>query len=176
MFVGICGKAGSGKDTVAHYISDYLKCGIYHWADPIKEMLISYFGLTYEDAYSQSGKAAFNDFWGMTNREILQRFGTDACRNGFREDVWIKIMELKLKDFTDDIVLLPDTRFDNEAKFIVDSGGFNILVVRDSLDDVSDSHSSEAGVSDSLIKKVIYNNSDLVALLVTVQEFCKEVF
>lgn len=159
--VGITGSAGSGKDTLADMIkSDGWERFAY--ADALKHICMDYLGLSYNDAYTQEGKTKFNEFWGMTNREILQKVGTDAMRNGFCKDVWIKIAELKLKEMLDSgkKVIVTDVRFDNEAELIESLGGCVAKIVRNVniLNNAEQSHVSEKGISDDLISFVIQNN------------------
>lgn len=179
MLIGICGKANAGKDTVAKFIQECINCRIEHWADPLKEILIEYFGLNYEDVYTQEGKEKYNEYWGMENREILQKFGTDACRDNFCVDVWIKIMELRIKkNIEKENILIADTRFDNEAEFIRKNDGIIIEVVRKSgtvLTERLCKHSSEKGVSKELITHVIYNDGALPDLKEKVVKIINEI-
>ena len=94
--VGLTGLAGCGKDTLAEMVSNkgWVRVA---YADALKDMCIDYLGLSKEDVYTQEGKVKYNEFWGMTNREILQKVGTDAMRTGFHSDVWIKIAQLKIQ-------------------------------------------------------------------------------
>ena len=164
MNIGITGQMQNGKDTVANMIKEMVSdFEITHFADPLKEICINYLGLSYEDVYTSEGKAKYNDFWGMTNREILQKMGTEAFRKGFKSDVWVKLMELKLKNSN---YIIPDVRFDDEAKVILDNDGIIINVIRpfvnNSLKDLS--HESEKGVSKELITYTVINDSDLDSL------------
>jgi len=179
MLIGICGKANAGKDSVAKFIQECINCRIVHWADPLKEMLISYFGLNYEDVYTQEGKEKYNEYWGMKNREILQKFGTNACRDNFCVDVWIKTMELRIKnDIEKENILIADTRFDNEAEFIRKNDGIIIEVVRKSgtfLTKRLSEHSSENGISKEFITYVIYNEGTLQDLQEKVVKIINEI-
>jgi hypothetical protein len=54
--IGISGKAGAGKDTCAnilakHYITKGLASQVLYFADPLKQALMSDFGLTYQQTY-----------------------------------------------------------------------------------------------------------------------------
>lgn len=161
--IGITGAAGSGKDTLAEMIKDD-GWERFAYADALKHICMDYLGLSYNDAYTQEGKLRYNDFWGMTNREILQKIGTEAMRNGFCKDVWIKIAELKLKDMLDKgkKIIVTDVRFDNEAELIEKLGGCVIKIVRNinhnGLSEKEQAHPSEMGISDHLISFKILNN------------------
>jgi hypothetical protein len=60
---------------------------------------------------------------------MLQLWGTEVCRRGFHDDIWIASLENKLRNSTDDIVI-SDCRFPNEIKSIKDAGGIVVRVVR----------------------------------------------
>ena len=78
--LGITGKMFSGKDTVAEFVHfAFRNSRITSFAYPMKQMMIDYFGFTYEDLYTVEGKNRYNEFWGMTNREALQKIGTETC-------------------------------------------------------------------------------------------------
>jgi hypothetical protein len=59
----------------------------------------------------------------------LQNWGTEVCRNGFHDDIWIASLENKLRNSTDDVVI-SDCRFPNEIHAIKQSGGIVVRVVR----------------------------------------------
>lgn len=161
MIFGISGKMGSGKDTVGKIIYDMLKpnCKITHFADPLKDLCINYLGLSYDDVYTENGKKQFNDFWKMTNREILQKVGTDAFRNGFDKDVWVKITELNILSKHDCNYIIPDIRFDNEAEMVIKHGGIVLNIERNNWN--KNSHISEQGISKKLITVNIENNGTI---------------
>jgi hypothetical protein len=56
-------------------------------------------------------------------------WGTEVCRNGFHDDIWIASLENKLRTAKDDVVI-SDCRFPNEIKAIRKQGGHVIRVVR----------------------------------------------
>jgi hypothetical protein len=65
----------------------------------------------------------------ITPRWVLQYWGTEVCRKGFNDDIWIAALENKLRNSQDDIVI-SDCRFPNEIKSIRNAGGTVIRVVR----------------------------------------------
>ena len=165
--IGLAGAAGAGKDTLATLmVVDNWKHVAF--ADPLKDICIRHLGLSRDDVYTQEGKMKFNQFWGMTNREILQRVGTEAMRNGFDKDVWVKIMELKLENMLmyGEKVIVTDCRFDNEAELIWRLGGVMANVVRSKgagspLTKAESGHSSESGVSGNLIGFEVANDREI---------------
>jgi hypothetical protein len=65
----------------------------------------------------------------ITPRWILQQWGTEVCRRGFHDDIWIASLENKLRTSQDDVVI-SDCRFPNEIKAIRNQGGIVLRVVR----------------------------------------------
>lgn len=170
--VGISGLAGSGKTSVAEYvercfISKGIKVSILNFADPVKEVAMHIFGLSKDDVYTQTGKKRISpNGYGMTNRRILQLLGTESIRDMFHEDVWIDNMKRRVyrHHTLDTVVLIPDTRFDNERLWIK-SVGILIDVNRPSLKkDNSHSHASENIASYPVPDYLINNTKDITFL------------
>jgi hypothetical protein len=63
---------------------------------------------------------------------MLQLWGTEVCRRGFHDDIWIASLENKLRNSKDDIVI-SDCRFPNEIKSIRNAGGQIVWVKRGEL-------------------------------------------
>ena len=130
--------------------------------------------MTEEDVNTSEGKKNYNSFWGMTNREILQKIGTDAMRKGFCEDIWCKIMSLKLKP--ESFYIIPDVRFDDEAKLILDNYGIVFRVNRPGVNQIREElkHDSEKGISNNLVTYDIENNGSLEDLKEKLKEALKD--
>ena len=84
----------------------------------------------------------------LTPRLMLQLWGTEVCRRGFHDDIWIASLENKLRASTDNIVI-SDCRFPNEIKSIKDAGGIIVWVRRGELpewyDDAVNANRGEVG-------------------------------
>jgi hypothetical protein len=65
----------------------------------------------------------------LTPRWVLQYWGTEVCRKGFHDNIWITSLENKLRNSKDNIVI-SDCRFPNEIKAIHNAGGIIIRVKR----------------------------------------------
>lgn len=170
--VGFTGKMMSGKDTCASYLTNVILkwkgpnyiINKFAFADSLKDICMNYLGLSKHECYDQEGKEAFNEFWGMTNREILQRVGTEAMRNGFHPDVWAKITELKIKESVDngEFFIVTDVRFPNEAETIRKHGGIIVEVIRPDIGfNGIESHASEQRLDGKLVDRQVLNNGDL---------------
>ena len=60
---------------------------------------------------------------------MLQLWGTEVCRAGFHDDIWIASLENKLRNSKDNIVI-SDCRFPNEIKSLRAAGGIIVCVER----------------------------------------------
>ena len=140
MIIGITGFIGSGKDTIADYLCTFHGFKRLSFAASLKDAVSSVFGWNRE--YLEGSTKASRewreqkDVWwserlGMeiTPRWILQYWGTEVCRNGFHNDIWVASVENKLRQANDNIVIT-DCRFANEVTAIKSSGGITMRVSR----------------------------------------------
>ena len=164
--IGITGKARSGKDAVAKFAWAQYGFTRIAFADPVKMAAQAKFGLTAEQTWRDDLKEVVIPHWGMTPRQIFQMEGTEAGRNVFGGDLWIKrfMLSYNLLKHTDDIIV-PDVRFDNEASAIRSLGGIVIEIRRGvaGLTGASGAHVSESGLS-LPADHVIDNNGTLEEL------------
>lgn len=151
--IGIAGKQGSGKDTVANYIEDQIhskvSVRIYHFADPLKQCAVEAFGIPKEHFYDETLKEVIVKQWNMTPRKMLQILGTECFRDHFSANFWIvrADIELQREIYKNTITVISDVRFENEARFIRERGGLIVHVFREdediTLKQALDKHRSE---------------------------------
>lgn len=154
--IGIGGIAKSGKDTFAGMLKQALiKQGVsetsvfdYAFAEPVKHIARYVFGMSDEDVNTQEGKMAISSHgYGLTNREILQKVGTESFRDVFHSDIWVDVAARTIFNHfpAHAIVIISDVRFDNEAQWISAHGPL-IKVERPGLQTIEHSeHRSEQG-------------------------------
>lgn len=141
MIVGFCGLIGSGKDTAADYLVNYHGFRRDSFANALKDALSSIFGwdrtlLEGKTKESRAWRDQVDTWWAtrlnmpnLTPRLMLQLWGTEVCRSGFHDDIWIASLENKLRKTTDDVVI-SDVRFPNEITAIHNAGGIVIRIKR----------------------------------------------
>jgi hypothetical protein len=141
MIIGVCGFIGSGKDTIADYLVNNHGFRRESFANTLKDAVSSVFGWDRELLEGRTKEARawreqVDPWWAerlsipnLTPRYILQQWGTEVCRRGFHDDIWIASLENKLRKTKDDVVI-SDCRFPNEIKSIKDAGGVVVRVVR----------------------------------------------
>jgi hypothetical protein len=141
MIIGVCGFIGSGKDTIADYLTNFHEFRRESFANTLKDAVSKVFGwdrtmLEGRTKQAREWREQVDPWWSerlnmpdLTPRLMLQLWGTEVCRKGFHDDIWIASLENKLRTSTDDIVI-SDCRFPNEIKSIRNAGGIVIRVKR----------------------------------------------
>lgn len=140
MIIGVCGLIGSGKDTIADYLVNIHEFRRDSFAATLKDAVSAVFGwdrnmLEGRTRSSREWREQPDEWWTerlgqqITPRYILQQWGTEVCRRGFHDDIWIASLENKLRNSRDNVVI-SDCRFPNEIAAIRSQGGYVIRVVR----------------------------------------------
>ena len=141
MIVGVCGFIGSGKDTIADYLVNFHEFRRDSFANSLKDAVSAVFGwdrtlLEGRTKEAREWREQVDPWWAdrlsmptLTPRWVLQYWGTEVCRRGFHDDIWIASLENKLRN-TKDNVVISDVRFPNEVESIKKAGGKVIRVVR----------------------------------------------
>lgn len=141
MIIGVCGFIGSGKDTIADYLVNFHGFRRESFANSLKDAVAQVFGwdrtmLEGRTKQARDWREQVDTWWAqrlnmpnLTPRWILQYWGTEVCRHGFHDDIWIASLEHKLLSSNDDIVI-SDCRFPNEIRAIRSAGGQVVRVVR----------------------------------------------
>lgn len=141
MIIGICGFIGSGKDTAADFLVNFHGFRRDSFASTLKDAVAAVFGWDRELLEGRTKEARawreeVDPWWAtrlnmpnLTPRLILQLWGTEVCRKGFHDDIWIASLENKLRN-TKDNTVISDCRFPNEIKSIKEAGGRVVWVQR----------------------------------------------
>jgi hypothetical protein len=129
MIIGVCGLIGSGKGTVADILVNEHGYQKVSFADSLKDAVSMVFGwdralLEGDNDESREWRERVDSWWaerldmpGLTPRSVLQKWGTEVCRDGWHRDIWILSLERKIRGSSANIVV-PDTRFPNEVDMI----------------------------------------------------------
>lgn len=133
MIIGISGKIGSGKDTVAEMIMrDHLHgASVHKFAGAIKECAAIILGCKSRDFEDRDfkNKDLGPEWDNMTPRKILQLLGTEAGRKVIHPNIWVNATLSSYREGEDWIIT--DVRFPNEADAIRNRGGFLIRIERE---------------------------------------------
>lgn len=166
MFIGITGKARSGKDTFAELLANALfdKSGqrfiLMAYAHELKLRVQRDFDLSYEQLWGEekesedkryfnkqslSSADPANKYW--TAREILQAYGQFYRTIDY--NFWVNELFRVIDDKEYENVIITDVRHPNEADPIVEKNGIMIKVTRESKDEIHGAqHISETAMDD----------------------------
>jgi len=144
MIIGISGFIGSGKDTAANYLVGWHGFRRDSFAGALKDAVATVFGWDRElleglTPESRQWRDQVDPWWAkrlniphLTPRWILQYWGTEVCRGGFHDDIWIAALENRLRSRSGNTVIT-DVRFPNEIKTIRNAGGIVVWIKRGQL-------------------------------------------
>lgn len=155
--IGLTGKAGAGKDTVADYLFERHGFARYAMAGPLKRMLAA-IGV---DCDTRETKELPHPLFGVSPRRFAQTLGTEWGRQMIRDDIWLLCAERAVSQTTGWATgfVITDIRFDNEAKWLLSRGGLLWEIRRGEVPKV-EAHASEAGLS-VFPTRVIENNGTI---------------
>lgn len=186
--IGLSGRMGVGKNTVANYLVAKHGYADLAFATPLKEAAAAIFGFNREQLHGKL-KEVVDPFWEMTPRKVLQLLGTDCVRKVIRDDVWVKRAQQCVDEtrkryqamYVDDVaaiqmgitfdavgfvpkgIVVTDCRFSDEAYAIQQWGGEMWRLDRPGFSskdgDRKDLHVSETALDNwNGFKKVLVNN------------------
>ena len=155
--IGLTGAAGAGKDLVASMVPGACRVA---FADPIYQGLSTMLGIPEGVLRDRSAKEQPIVGIGASPRQLLQTLGTEWGRQMIRDDIWLRVAFYRWKQLAAggiSLIVVPDVRFENEARMIHGQGGEVWLIHRPDLEPVA-AHVSEAGISLGQIDKLIVND------------------
>lgn len=168
MLIGLTGRAQAGKDTVYGVISDRYSVtrNVQRraFADLLYQSVAAALGVTVEDLHVWKTDPTVmievrnrdsGPLVRRTTRNLLQRYGTEAHRDIFGADFWVDALDLT--HGPEDLIVVTDVRFPNEAHAITQMGGHVVRVEGPHVGD--DDHASEQPLPDALVDYVLDNTS-----------------
>lgn len=159
--IAFTGSMGSGKTTaiqelLASHRGDQVNV---KFAQPLYDMQEYAYGRI-DSVYTRP-----TDF--VKDRKLLQWIGTEWGRDTISKTLWVDLWKAEVEKYklTDTIVTCDDVRFDNEAETIRSLSGIIIRLetnqARIAAGNGSNTHSSEAGISNQFVKFTVHNNGSL---------------
>lgn len=139
--IGICGWAGSGKDTAANFLIKNHGYRKVSFATTLKDAAAAIFGwprslLEGDTEQSRLWREQIDTWWAnrldiphLTPRWVLQNIGTDVMRKAFHDDIWIASLEYALLGEPNKYVI-SDVRFPNEIDMVHKLGGEMVFIQR----------------------------------------------
>lgn len=172
LIIQLSGKKRAGKDTVARYLTTALetaydyKVEVLSFAEPMKDIAATILGITLEDLdeykndIQQFGLIIQNNYDTATEhrtncRSFLQKLGSDAMKKWFGNDVWVNILNQRIKTSTADVIIIPDWRFEIEEI----TSSLKIRINSNQCD-LKDTHVSETELDSYNHFDLLLNNDD----------------
>jgi hypothetical protein len=169
--IGIAGRAGVGKDTLAEYLHIVYGYHRYALAQPIVNVLSKRFGWTSEQWRDRAWKESPSEWCGANGigqfspRSWVQWLGA-LIRELVGDGYLAQLMVREWQELSCDVsgMVVSDVRLDCEAEAIRALGGVVIGVQRKAATPVI-ADKTEAGVSPALIDFTVLNNSTIANFL-----------
>lgn len=197
--IGISGKAGSGKNTVASFLQDIDNSFEQKaFAAKLKRIASILTGIPIEQFEDQEFKKTFLDSeWStyietmpfadltktnmelrMTVRELLQKIGTDCMRGNIHDNVWVNALFAdwrgpKMDEHHPSKWIITDVRFPNEYQAIKDRGGIVLRIERPGIELMD--HPSETSLDNHEFDYIIYNDGNTPELFSQVLTFYEKI-
>jgi hypothetical protein len=182
MIIGLVGYIGSGKGTVGDILVRHHGYHQFAFADALKDAVASIFlwprGLLEGDSNaSRAFRERVDPWWShkfgyeVTPRLILQKMGTEACRHGIADNIWIAALEKRIAGYQD--VVISDVRFPNEIDFVRSAGGVLVRVKRGedpTPEQLSTMHISETAWNSYEPDRIIHNDKNIDGLKMSVSD------
>ena len=124
----ISGYRGAGKDSFAELLKDKHGYRRISFADALRESCSQLFGIPMSLFLDRELKEKPIDSWPfMSPRDILIAYGTNALREHFSQEIWLRLAAKRvakdidgreiLSSASDFNYVIPDVRFPNEERF-----------------------------------------------------------
>ena len=160
---------GSGKSTVARYLSTRYGYEIAPFARPMKLMiaeLLRAYAFSEEEIEYALGRGKEGQLQrfphGMTARRLLQTLGTDWGRRLISDELWIGAWWHSTRQYA--CVVVDDCRFLNEYRFIRQYRNSQIWRITRQSAVITSAHASEGELNDVAVDHELTNDSTVADL------------
>lgn len=165
MLIGLHGRAGAGKDTIAQHLRDKHNYGTLAFATPVKDMLIA-LGVPRANLMDGALKEQTIDWLGQSPRQLMQTLGTQWGRGLVDDEIWLRHAGRRLQYLRRvGPVCITDVRYLNEAQWVRAQGGRIWHVLRDGRITSYANHSSESPLPIEDDDRTLINNGTVEQLL-----------
>jgi len=179
LIIGISGKIGSGKDTIAKEILKTFPEYNFRrvsFGYNVKKVVSLLTGIDMRTILSRKIKTYYLSEWDMTVGEMFQVVGTDSIRDNLSDNTWIYSLFNNVKDGEN--IIITDVRFKNEAYSILNRGGYLIRLIGDPKQTILKDkrklqHKSETELDDFNMFDIIYENKPPISNAITLMNELK---
>lgn len=143
--IGLLGRAGSGKTTVANYLIKNFGAVKFSLATPLKLVAQDLFAFTDEQLYgTQAQKEAIDPRYDMSPRDALKCLG-QSVRTRLGDHVWLEALMKSIREKEPKLAIIDDVRYVNEVTYLTKAGAKVVKLVCPSRQDTG-KHPSEREV------------------------------
>lgn len=177
VIIGLIGKKGSGKTTVANYLQKKLGYHEIAFADALKETIQIWYPdldqkVLHDPMLKEVPVDALN---GSTPRSIMQKIGTDLVREHYDDELWLNIVKKKISMLKpNDNIVVSDIRFQNELDTITEYNMSEKVIIfriiRTNLEKVDDKHITENQELSSSFIVNLYNDGTIEELFEKIEK------
>lgn len=157
MIIGLAGKAGCGKTTVAKYLVAKHGFTEVSFATILKSMLVT---MGFPEPSNRDDKEKLIEGFNFSWRHAAQTLGSNWARDCLDKDIWVK---LTMKDLDPNKnYVFSDVRFTNESAAIEQAGGSLLLIEGRKVDlGKASTHASENSLDLYYVDAVIENTGTI---------------
>jgi len=180
MIVALVGKKRSGKDTVANVLVNEYGFVRYGFADPIK-IVVKYLFDWNEDHTNGKLKEIIDSKWGISPRQVMQWFGTEAMQLSICQTFpefekvigrkfWVRKFVLMYEEQIRETgtalnYVISDVRFPHEVSELKGTDKVLIVKIERNMNGFVDTHESERYIDLIEPDIVLHNNSTIENLI-----------
>lgn len=141
MIIALSGLPRVGKDVATKHIQSCFPGTLsYAFAEPFKRALCEMFLWKMED-FDDDSKEAIDQYWGVSKRDMMEYIGTGIMRRDIRErfplfdkligeEIWVKRLELFIKQNPNKDIVISDLRYMPEYKFLKSQNVILVEILR----------------------------------------------
>lgn len=177
LVIGLTGKKGTGKDTVANYLVTNYYAHKLSFVQVIRDGLAAM--LRVDPIIFEARDMRERPIRELvptlridkTPRQMMQLLASEWGRQMIQSDLWIAIAEHASRHDMEscDFVVISDMRKDDEAEWVHKHNGWVVEIINPRVHS-DDTHDTERGVSRHLIDATLINDADIPTLLARTEE------
>lgn len=178
MIIGLYSPAPqSGKTTASEYIQTRYNYERISFASPLKSMLetlLGYLDFPNKNAYLYGDcKEVHIPVLDATGRHLMQTLGTEWGRMAVDPNLWVRVLDHRIRNRPQQNFIIDDMRFPNEAHYIRDTGGVIIKIVRSYKN--AHKHASEGSLDALPFDFTVDNTTTLTSLYCQLDEILENI-